>query len=201
MVCFLIWVTTALVLLILFCACCMILVSWLSLVEFCVFIRMVRQNSIYAYVIIQFTFNIHIYYYIFIEVLQNAWSSELAFLTRGICSFLIYLSHKSFVFFVHLPLFCLISIYLIYDVALPLHSLILYWWRKRERLSLIERVIFCLGQNHDNNVLVYLQISLINCLVSSAQGQESHVQPTWVYGHIGRHTSFVSIDVSCYVVW
>lgn len=86
-----------------------------------------------------------------------------------------------------------------YAVVLPLLPLLLYWRRKRERLPLIERVILRWGQNHDATVfLVSLKISLINCLAPSAQGWQCHVQPTWIYGLVGRHTSLVAMDLSCY---
>lgn len=44
--------------------------------------------------------------------------------------------------------------YFMDNVVFPLHFLLRYWWRKRERVSWIERVIFWLGQNHDASVFL-----------------------------------------------
>lgn len=75
----------ALVLLILFCACCMILVSWLS-VEIFSANGWTELNLCSCSYLVYFQYT---YLSCFTEVLQNACFSGLAFLARWLCSFLI----------------------------------------------------------------------------------------------------------------
>lgn len=128
----------ALVLLILF--LCMLHDPCLMTVCGIFFQQMVGQNSIYARVVIWFTFDIRICH-VLLRFCKMPASQDWLFSPGGSAAFW-YLSDKSSVFFVHLTLFCLITVGFIYNVVLLLHSLLLYKWRKKERLYLIERVIF-----------------------------------------------------------
>lgn len=89
--------------------------------------------------------------------------------------------------------------YFMYAVVFLLHFLLWYWWRKREESVLNRKSNFLTGAQSWCLCISYtLKISLNNCLASSAQEWLCHIQPTWICGLIGRHTSFVAMDLSCY---